>query len=160
LLQGDTAVSPFGFGTGGSRSAVLGGGAAAGAAAFIRQRVIEIAAHAMEASPDDMDLDDGQVFVRGTPARSQTLEQVGQLAYGQRQQLPESVPPGLEAQYRYLPPTTVPWSLACHMCTCEVDIETGKVTLLRYVVSEDCGNMINPMVVEGQIAGGAVQGIG
>jgi carbon-monoxide dehydrogenase large subunit len=160
LLQGDTAVSPFGFGTGGSRSAVLGGGAAAGAAALIRQRVIEIAAHTMEASPDDMDLDEGMVFVRGTPARSMTLEQVAQLAYGAPLQLPESVPPGLEATYRYLSPTAVTWSLACHMCTCDVDVETGKVTLLRYVVSEDCGNMINPMVVEGQIAGGAVQGIG
>jgi carbon-monoxide dehydrogenase large subunit len=160
LLQGDTAISPFGFGTGGSRSAVLGGGAAAGAAAVIRDRVIEIAAHVMEASPDDLDLEEGRVFVRGTPARSMTLEQVALIAYGAPLQLPESVPPGLEATYRYLCPTTVTWSLACHMCTCEVDVQTGKVTLLRYVVSEDCGSMINPMVVEGQIAGGVVQGIG
>jgi carbon-monoxide dehydrogenase large subunit len=160
LLQGDTAVAPFGFGTGGSRSAVLGGGAAAGAASIIRERMVEIAAHAMEAAPEDMDVEDGRVFVRGTPTRSMTLEAIAQLAYGAPQQLPDSVPPGLEATYRYLSPTSVTWSLACHMCTCEVDVETGKVTLLRYVVSEDCGKMINPMVVEGQIAGGVVQGIG
>jgi aerobic carbon-monoxide dehydrogenase large subunit len=160
LLQGDTAVAPFGFGTGGSRSAVLGGGAAAGAAAIIRERVVEIAAHAMEAAPADIEIGDGRVFVTGTPARSMTLEQVAQLAYGAPHQLPVSVPPGLEATYRYLSPTAVTWSLACHMCTCDVDAETGKVRLLRYVVSEDCGNMINPMVVEGQIAGGVMQGIG
>jgi aerobic carbon-monoxide dehydrogenase large subunit len=160
LVQGDTAVSPFGFGTGGSRSAVLGGGAADGAAAIIRERIVEIAAHVMEAAVDDMDVDDGRVFVRGTPARAMTLEDVAQIAYAAPQNLPDSVPPGLEATYRYRSPTAVTWSLACHMCTCAVDVETGEVGLLRYVVSEDCGRMINPMVVEGQIAGGAVQGIG
>jgi carbon-monoxide dehydrogenase large subunit len=74
--------------------------------------------------------------------------------------LPPGVRPGLEAQSRYSPEGRFTWSNACHMCTCEVDPATGAVTILRYVVSEDCGVMINPSVVEGQIAGGVVQGIG
>jgi carbon-monoxide dehydrogenase large subunit len=85
---------------------------------------------------------------------------LARLAYLDAAALPPDQGPGLEAQFRYSPEGKFTWSNACHMCTCEIDPDTGAVTLTRYVVSEDCGVMINPSVVEGQIAGGVVQGIG
>ena len=88
------------------------------------------------------------------------LAEVAAIAYTQPAALPDGVPLGLEAQNRFSPSTFTTWSNACHMCTVEVDPDTGAVSILRYVVSEDCGVMINPNVVEGQIAGGVVQGIG
>jgi carbon-monoxide dehydrogenase large subunit len=159
VLFGDTATAPVGATTGGSRNAVFGGGAARQAALEMRERVLTVAAHMLEASPDDLDIEDGVVSVRGTPSASKTLAEVAHLAYLRPRDLPEGVPPGLEIASRFTTegPT---WSNAAHVCTCEVDPTTGKVTLLRYIVSEDCGALINPNVVEGQIAGGVVQGIG
>ena len=159
VVQGDTASAPFGAGTGGSRTAVIAGGAARAASLEVRDKVLEIAAHLLEAAPEDLDLDDGRVSVRGTPTRGVTVAEVAAVAYNAPSGLPAELPPGLEATVSYqAPPIT--WSNACHVCTVEVDPDTGVVTLLRYVVSEDCGVMINPMIVEGQIAGGVVQGIG
>jgi carbon-monoxide dehydrogenase large subunit len=159
VLFGDTATAPVGATTGGSRNAVFGGGAARQAALEMRERVLTVAAHMLEASADDLDLTDGVVSVRGTPTASKTLAEVASLAYLKPHELPDGVPPGLEIASRFTTqgPT---WSNAAHVCTCEVDPATGKVTLLRYIVSEDCGALINPNVVEGQIAGGVVQGIG
>ena len=159
VLFGDTAVSPVGATTGGSRNAVFGGGAARQAALEMRERVFQIAAHMLEASADDLDMEGGVVSVRGTPAAQKTLAEVAHLAYMTPKELPAGVPPGLEIASRFTTdgPT---WSNAAHICTCEVDPRTGLVTLLRYIVSEDCGALINPNVVEGQIAGGVVQGIG
>src|SRR5581483_7083741 len=135
--QGDTEVAPFGGGTGGSRSAPILSSAARQAALDVREKVVAIAAHMMEAAPEDLDVEDGRISVRGTPSRAISLEDVARF----------KAPP-------------VMYSNACHVCTCNLDVDTGHVTLTRYVVSEDCGVMINPMVVEGQIAGGVVQGIG
>jgi carbon-monoxide dehydrogenase large subunit len=157
--QGDTDVAPFGGGTGGSRSAVIAGGAARAASVKVKDQAIAIAAHMLEAAPDDVVLEDGQLFVQGTPARSVSLADVALASYTNPDGLPPGVEPGLEAVARYTPPPFT-WGNSCHICTCEVDRETGLVKLLRYVVSEDCGVMINPMVVEGQVAGGVVQGIG
>jgi carbon-monoxide dehydrogenase large subunit len=159
VLFGDTAVSPVGATTGGSRNAVFGGGAAREAALAMRERVFQIAAHMLEASPDDLEMDGGVVSVRGTPTSRKTLAEVADLAYMRPRELPEGTPPGLEIASRFTTegPT---WSNAAHVCTCDVDPNTGLVTLLRYIVSEDCGALINPNVVEGQIAGGVVQGIG
>jgi len=159
VIFGDTATAPMGATTGGSRNAVFGGGAARQAALEMRARVVEIAAHVLEASPDDLDVEGGVVSVRGTPSAQRSLAEIAQLAYLHPLELPPGVPPGLEIASRFTTggPT---WSNAAHVCTCEVDPETGIVTLLRYIVSEDCGAMINPNVVEGQIAGGVVQGIG
>jgi carbon-monoxide dehydrogenase large subunit len=159
VLFGDTAIAPVGATTGGSRNAVFGGGAARQAALEMRERVLQIAAHMLEASPDDLEMEDGVVSVRGTPTAQRTLAEVAQLAYMKPRDLPDGVPPGLEIASRFTTegPT---WSNAAHICTCEVDPNTGLVTLLRYIVSEDCGALINPNVVEGQIAGGVVQGIG
>jgi carbon-monoxide dehydrogenase large subunit len=98
--------------------------------------------------------------VRGTPSVGISLAEVAAFAYFDPYSLPPGVPAGLEASARYTAETRSIWVNATHLCTCEVDVTTGEVTLLRYIVSEDCGPMINPNVVEGQIAGGAVQGIG
>ncbi len=151
--------SGYGFGTGGSRSAVIAGGAARAAASGVRDKVVAIAAHLMEASADDLEVADGVISVRGTPAASMTMAQVAATAYQNSDALPAGMDAGLEHTARYkAPPST--HSNACHMCVCELDPGTGKVSLLRYVVSEDCGVLINPMVVDGQIAGGVAQGIG
>ena len=98
--------------------------------------------------------------MRGTPAIGVSLREIANLAYFEPPALPPGVPAGLEASARYTAEAPIIWVNATHVCTCEVDIATGGVTLLRYIVSEDCGPMINPDVVEGQIAGGVVQGIG
>ena len=154
---GDT---PYGPGTGGSRSAVILGGAAQSAATTLREKVVTIAAHMLEAAPEDLDVAASVVSVRGTPSKSVSLAQVAGTAYLNPAALPPDTEPGLEASIRFQPPSPFTWSNACHACICEVDTETGVITLLDYLVSEDCGVMINPMVVEGQIAGGVAQGIG
>jgi carbon-monoxide dehydrogenase large subunit len=160
VLQGDTDVAPLGPGTGGSRSAVIAGGAARAAAREVRERMLAIVAHELEASPEDLEIVDGRVQVVGTPVKGMSITDVSKKAYTEPASLPPGVPLGLEAQTRYTPETFCTWSNACHICVCEVDPDTGAVEIMRYVVSEDCGVMINPNVVEGQIAGGVVQGIG
>jgi carbon-monoxide dehydrogenase large subunit len=125
----------------------------------MRARVVEIASRMMEAAAEDLEIAGGVVSVRGTPTAKITLAEIAQLAYLRPDELPEGLPPGLEIASRFTTegPT---WSNATHACTCEVNPRTGLVRLLRYVVSEDCGTIINPTVVEGQIAGGVVQGLG
>ncbi len=159
-IQGDTAVTPFGAGTGGSRSGSMTAGAVAETAGALRERILALAAHRLEAAVEDLELAGGRASVRGTPAVGVTYAELAELAYFAPQALPPGVPPGLEASARYATPTRFVWANATHVCTCEVDDVTGQVSLLRYIVSEDCGPMINPNVVEGQIAGGTVQGIG
>ena len=154
---GDT---PFGPGTGGSRSAVIAGGAAQSAAATLRDKVVAIAAHLLEAAPEDLEVANSTVSVRGTPAKGITFAELAGTAYLNPMALPPGVEAGLETTTRFQPPAPFTWSNACHLCECEIDGETGVVTLKRFIVSEDCGVMINPMVVEGQIAGGVAQGIG
>ncbi|MBE1547120.1 carbon-monoxide dehydrogenase large subunit [Mycobacterium sp. OAS707] len=159
VIQGDTAATPWGAGTGGSRSAVLIGNAVAAASTELRTKLLEIAADALEASVEDLEIDNSRVFVRGTATKGMSFADVGQMAYHNPDMLGPGTTPGLEASHRFkAPPFT--FSNACHICTCEVDVDTGRVSILRYVVSEDCGRMINPKVVEGQVFGGVVQGIG
>jgi carbon-monoxide dehydrogenase large subunit len=159
-IQGDTAVTGFGAGTGGSRSGSMTAGAVRETASILRDRIRAIAAHRLEAAVDDVELGGSRAFVRGTPSIGLSLGEIAALAYFQPQSLPAEVPAGLEASARYAATNASIWVNATHVCTCEVDVETGRVQLLRYIVSEDCGPMINPDVVEGQIAGGVVQGIG
>jgi len=159
-IQGDTAVTGFGAGAAGSRSGSMTAGAVRETASILRERLVAIAAHKLEASVDDIELAGSRASVRGTPASGITFAELAAVAYFEPHALPPGVPAGLEASARYAAETGSIWVNATHVCTCEVDVVTGQVTLLRYLVSEDCGPMINPSVVEGQIAGGVVQGIG
>jgi carbon-monoxide dehydrogenase large subunit len=159
-IQGDTAVTPYGAGTGGSRSGSMLAGAVAATATVLRERLVAIAAHRLEAAADDIELAEGSAFVRGTPTASVRIADLAAMAYYESHLLPPDAQSGLEASERYTKSMMPVWANASHVCTCEVDVATGQVTLLRYVVAEDCGPMINPSIVEGQIAGGTVQGIG
>lgn len=159
FIRGDTDAVPVGHTTGGSRNVVFGGGAALQAGNEMRERVARIAGEMLEAAPEDIELGNGRLWVKGTPTSSVALHEVAALAYLQPAKLPPGLPPGLEVTARFT--TTGPtWSNAAHACLCEVVPATGRVTILRYLVSEDCGTMINPGVVEGQICGGVAQGIG
>jgi carbon-monoxide dehydrogenase large subunit len=159
-IQGDTALTGYGAGANGSRSGSMTAGALHETATLLCARIRGIAAHRLEAAPEDIELADSRAHVRGTPAVGMSFAEVAAVAYRQPDALPSGVPAGLEATARYRATDGAIWVNATHVCTCEVDIETGVVTLLRYIVSEDCGPMINPAVVEGQIAGGVAQGIG
>ncbi|HKE77440.1 MAG TPA: xanthine dehydrogenase family protein molybdopterin-binding subunit [Acidimicrobiales bacterium] len=158
-IQGDTAVTGFGAGAAGSRSGSMTAGAVGETAAILRERICAIAAHKLEAAPEDIELAGGRASVRGTPAVGLALGELAAAAYFEPHTLPPGTPAGLEATARYTASGSI-FVNATHVCTCEVDVDTGRVTLLRYIVGEDCGPMINPNVVEGQIAGGTVQGIG
>ncbi len=151
-IQGDTAVTGFGAGAAGSRSASMTAGAVHETAAILRQRILDIAARALDTSPEQVELADSRARVRESPQGGVSFEEIATLA--------GDLPGGLEASANYTAGTPSIWVNASHLCTCEVDVATGMVELLRYIVSEDCGPMINPNVVEGQIAGGTVQGIG
>jgi carbon-monoxide dehydrogenase large subunit len=159
-IQGDTALTGFGAGAAGSRSGSMTAGAIRETATILRDRLRAIAAHKLEAAVEDIELGGSRASVRGTPAIGLSFREIAALSYFEPFSLPPEVPAGLEASARYTAEAPVIWVNATHVCTCEVDVETGGVTLLRYIVSEDCGPMINPNVVEGQIAGGVVQGIG
>ncbi len=160
-VQGDTALTPYGAGTGGSRSGAMTAGAVEATASVLREKLRRIAAHRLECAPEDVELGGGRASVRGTPTIGLSIAELADLAYNRTTALPPGVGGGLEASERYTAPSPMPlWANATHVCSCEVDVATGQVTILRYVVAEDCGPMINPTVVEGQIAGGTVQGIG
>jgi aerobic carbon-monoxide dehydrogenase large subunit len=159
-IQGDTALTPFGAGTGGSRSGSMTAGAVGATTAVLRAKVIELAAHRLEAAREDLDIRHGVVSVVGSPTSAISLAELAWIAHFVPEQRPAGMDAGLEASSRYTTPTPFIWANATHLCTCEVDACTGAVSLLRYIVSEDCGPMINPNIVEGQIAGGTVQGIG
>jgi aerobic carbon-monoxide dehydrogenase large subunit len=160
VVQGETESTPYGPGTGGSRTAVVAGGAARQATEAVRAKVLGVAAHALEAAEGDLTIEQGQVFVRGTPARALTMREVASSAYRFADQLPLEVGSGLEATVRFRPERFPTWSNATHLCVVEIDRDTCIPRVLRYIVSEDCGPMINPTVVDGQIFGGVVQGLG
>lgn len=171
VVYGDTLVSPYGMGTFASRSAVIGGGAVIGAARTIRRKVEQIAATLLECAAADLELvgapltgaqphDGPQFQVRGVPSRSIALRECARVAYYRAELIPD-VGPGLDAtQYFTNPPGTGAFSNAAHGAVVEVDPATGEVKILRYVVVDDCGTVINPMVVHGQVVGGTAQGIG
>jgi len=157
--QGDTESTPFGPGTGGSRSGPMIGATVLQAASGLKDKILRIAAHQLEAAVEDLTMEGGVVSVIGTPARTVALSDIATAAYHHSYLLPPGEEAGLEVVNRYMAPETI-WSNACHMALVEVDTVTGRVDVLRYVVAEDCGKMINPMIVEGQISGGVVQGLG
>ena len=159
-IQGDTAVTGFGAGAAGSRSGSMTAGAIRDTTSVLRDRLVAIAAHKLEAAVEDIELANSRASVRGAPSVGVSFADLAELAYFDPASLPPGVPAGLEASARYTAQHGSIWVNATHVCTCEVNVVTGQVQLLRYIVSEDCGPMINPNVVEGQIAGGVVQGIG
>ncbi|WP_179137848.1 xanthine dehydrogenase family protein molybdopterin-binding subunit, partial [Candidatus Entotheonella palauensis] len=142
-----------------SRSAVLAGGAAILAGRDLRAKALQIAAHLLEANRDDLDLQQGRVTVQGSPDRGVSFREVAQAAYGGLRRLPPEVEPGLEMT-RFYDPYYGTASSATHVVAVEVDRDTYDVTLHRYVVVEDCGRLINPLIVDGQVRGGVAQGIG
>jgi len=160
IYEDDSSRGGFGPGAGGSRQAVAGGGAAIGASRLLAAKVKRLAAHLLNANPEDIRIEGGMVHVAGVAEVSTPLQRIAETAYFDPDRLPSDAELGLAAEYRYRPPPPFVFSNAAHACVCEVDIETGVVKILRWVASEDCGVMINPAVVEGQIAGGVVQGIG
>jgi aerobic carbon-monoxide dehydrogenase large subunit len=160
VRAGDTAVIDFGGGTNASRSAVTAGMAVHAAAEKVRRKVAGIAASMLEVDPADVVIDDGVVFPAGAPDQSLTLSEISAAASpGPRSRLPEGMEPGLNESAHYVPPT-VTFATGTHVAVVEVDEETGVVRVLDYVVVDDCGVMLNPDVVDGQIHGGVAHGIG
>jgi carbon-monoxide dehydrogenase large subunit len=157
IVQNDTAAVTFGNGTGGSRGGVVGAGSCALASRAVKEKVLTIAAHSLEARPEDLEMVSGVISVKGVPGRATTLAAVANTAYNDIGNLPPGTDPLLEATGTYRAPT--PFSNSTHLCVVDVDAETGVVTIPRYIVVNDCGRMINPMIVEGQIRGGTAQGI-
>ncbi|CAN7379281.1 xanthine dehydrogenase family protein molybdopterin-binding subunit [Phenylobacterium sp. LjRoot225] len=159
VFEDDSSRGGYGGGAGGSRQAVAGGGAAIKAAELLLDKVKHLAAHLLNANPDDVRIEAGMVHVAGVEEVTRSLREIAEVAYNTPGRLPPDMEPGLEAQFRYHPPMMT-LSSAAHACIVEVDPETGLVKIRRWVCSEDCGVVINPAIVEGQIAGGLAQAIG
>jgi carbon-monoxide dehydrogenase large subunit len=157
VVHGDTDRTPYGWGTFASRSLVIAGGASVLAARKVRAKLKTIASHLMEAAADDIVLTDGVARVAGTD-RALPIETLARAAYHQVHLFKGEIDPAICETATYDPPGT--FSNACHACVVEVDPETGRVTIERFVVAEDAGRLVNPMIVDGQIVGGVAQGIG
>ena len=158
VMHGDTGTGPFGLGTYGSRSLAVGGEALAQSALKVADKAKRIAAHLLEAAPEDIELADGKFSVKGSPDKGMTLAEVAGAAYVP-ENLPEGMEPGLE-ETTFYDPENFTFPFGAHACIVDVDAETGKVDVVRYVSVDDCGPAINPMLIEGQIHGGVVHGIG
>jgi aerobic carbon-monoxide dehydrogenase large subunit len=156
VIHGDTDRTPYGFGTFASRSLVIAGGASLLAARKLHAKLIKIAGHMLEASADDIVLRDGVATVAGTD-RALPIATLARAAYHQVHRFGGDIGPGLAESGTYDPAGT--FSNACHAAIVEVDIETGAVAIEKFVVAEDAGRLINPMIVDGQIHGGVAQGI-
>jgi aerobic carbon-monoxide dehydrogenase large subunit len=157
VLHSDTAISPHGLDTYGSRSLAVGGTAVAMGCDKIIAKARSIAAHQMEVAEGDLEFANGTFSVKGSPDKAMPLAGVAFAAF-QAHNLPDGMEPNLTAETSYDPPNfTFPFGT--HVCVVEVDEETGQVHLLRYVAVDDCGNQVNPLVVEGQVHGGIVQGL-
>jgi carbon-monoxide dehydrogenase large subunit len=160
VVAGDTAVIPHGQGGFASRQTITAGSAVHLAAVAVREKALAVAAHLLEASPADLEMRDGRIEVAGVPGSGVTLRMVAEAVSGvPGYSLPGTFEPGLESTENFIPPTLT-YGLGCHAVELEVDIETCGVRILRYVVINDSGRVINPMIVEGQIVGGVAHGIG
>ena len=173
VVMGDTDLTPYGLGSWGSRSTNVASGALRIASDRLLGKAFRIAAHLLEASPEDLEVYDGAFTVKGSPGPSVTWQQVATAAGIRTVDLPEGVEPGLEATATYEPPgiehfpdefgrvnAAATYTNACHAAIVSVDVGTGQVRVLEYVVAHDCGTVINPRIVRGQVVGGVVQGIG
>jgi len=158
VIHGDTATGPQGLGTYGSRSLAVGGQAVANATAKVVDKARKVVAHQLEAAPEDIELRDGKFSVKGSPEKGMVLAEVAGAAYIP-ENLPEDMEPGLEETAFYDPSNFV-FPFGAHAAVVDVDAETGKVSLVRYVAVDDCGPAINPMLIDGQVHGGITHAIG
>jgi aerobic carbon-monoxide dehydrogenase large subunit len=157
LRHGDTAEGPaMGYGTYGSRSLAVGGMSIMKSCHKVIEKGRKLAAHVLEAAEDDIVFDQGTFHVKGSPDKSKSIGEIAFASYGAG--LPEGMEQGLEA-VSYFDPPNFTWPFGAHIAVVEVDGDTGAVDLRKYVAVDDCGNIINPMIVDGQIHGGIVQGI-
>jgi carbon-monoxide dehydrogenase large subunit len=154
IEEGDTDTAPYGLGTYASRSTPTAGAAAAIASRKIREKAAKIAAHLLEVSPDDIEWKDYKFQVKGVPEKSKTMADVAFAAYTNH---PPGMEAGLEAVDYYDPPNMT-FPFGSYICAADVDKETGQVKIRRFVAVDDCGNIINPMIVDGQIHGGLTMG--
>ena len=157
VLHGDTSVSRLGMDTYGSRSASVGAEAIARALEKVRDKARKIAAHELEVAEDDLEWTDGAFRVAGAPDKARTIPELSASAW-HAHSLPKGMEPMLEGTAVFDPPNFT-WPGGTHVCIVEVDTETGRTEILKYVAVDDCGNVINPMIVDGQVHGGVAQGI-
>jgi carbon-monoxide dehydrogenase large subunit len=157
LRQGDTDLAAYGWGTFASRSIVIGGGAAARAADLVADQLRQVAGCLLEARAADVELSDGSARIRGDSRAAIPIGELARVVYFQTHSLPEALRYGLEAQASFDPPGT--FSNACHAALAVIDPETCAIRLHRYLVVEDCGVVINPLIVDGQVRGGVTQGV-
>ncbi|MBI3434551.1 MAG: xanthine dehydrogenase family protein molybdopterin-binding subunit [Proteobacteria bacterium] len=160
VRHGNTVTSPYSVGTWGSRGITLGGGAAHRAAGIIRDKLIAIAAQHLQARPETIELADRQARVKGDPTRAIGVETLARWAQRNVENLPPGMEPGLIAISFVDGPPDGSYTNAVHAAVVEIDLSTGQIKLKRFVVVEDCGTIVNPMIVDGQVRGGVVQGIG
>jgi aerobic carbon-monoxide dehydrogenase large subunit len=158
ILHGDTETTPQGWGTYGSRTTAVCGSAVKNAALKVKEKAKRLAAHLLEANEADLEWKEGKFQVKGSPDKAKSFADLALMA-NVAWNMPAGMEPGLEAS-AFFDPTNFVYPFGTHICTVEVDIETGKVDILRYVAVDDCGPPINPMIVDGQIHGGVVQGLG
>jgi aerobic carbon-monoxide dehydrogenase large subunit len=157
VIHGDTDRAPYGWGTFASRSLVISGGATLIAARKVRTKLIKMASHLLEAAPDDIVLADGAAKVAGTD-KTIAIAKLAREAYTQTHRFKGEIEPGLTETGHYDPPGT--FSNACHTAIVDVDVDTGHVKVEKFLVAEDAGRIINPMIADGQVHGGIAQGIG
>jgi aerobic carbon-monoxide dehydrogenase large subunit len=157
VIHGDTGTGPEGRNTYGSRSLAVGGEAVARSANKIAEKAKAVVAHHLEAAPDDIEVRDGKFSVKGSPDKGMTLAEIAGAVY--INEVPDGMEPGLEETTFYDPENFV-FPFGAHACVVDVDAETGKVKVSRYVAVDDCGKPINPMLIAGQVHGGIVHGIG
>ncbi|HEX7101212.1 MAG TPA: xanthine dehydrogenase family protein molybdopterin-binding subunit [Nitrolancea sp.] len=157
IVWGDTDRVPMGWGTYGSRSTAVGGSALVFAARNVRDKMMKIGAHLLEVSPEEVVFDQGNVHVKGAPDRVKSFGEIALAAYT-AWNMPEGVTPGLEESY-FFDPVSNTFPFGAHVCVVEIDKDSGKADVRRYVAVDDVGNVINPMIVDGQIHGGIAQGL-
>ncbi len=158
VLHGDTAVVPNGIGTFGSRGISVGGTAVYMATQKVREKAEAIAANVLECSTDDLDFEDGKFSVKGVPDKGITIQEVALQAHVATK-LPAGMEPGLQATSVF-EPSNFTFPFGTHICVVEVDTQSGEIEILRYIAVDDCGKVINPMIVDGQVQGGIAQGLG
>ncbi|MCZ6677729.1 MAG: xanthine dehydrogenase family protein molybdopterin-binding subunit [Candidatus Poribacteria bacterium] len=158
IVHGDTGRQPQGIGTFGSRATAVGGTAMVVAAGQVKEKMAKIAAHLMEANPDDLVFENGQIFVGGSPDQAVEFATVAGEAHTAAN-LPPDTDPGLEATH-FFEPSNFTFPFGAHVAVVEVDIDTGEIDIQRYVAVDDIGNIINPLLVNGQVHGGIAQGLG